>query len=311
MRNTWVVGSLNSDLVVNCPRFPLPGETVMGTSCEELPGGKGGNQAMALARLGCRPRMVGAVGADARGATYRVRLKAAGADIRGLASLEGQATGLALIEVAGGENRIVVVPGANAAVAPDMVEAGLSDLASGDIVLLQLEIPLDSVIRSLEVCRRRGALAILDPAPARPLPPAILALPAYLTPNQTEARFLAGLPAADADDPAATPPLEAARRLLAMGAAHVVQKAGASGAWLLDGSGARHAPACAVTVADTIGAGDCFNAGFACGLAHGLAPAEALAWGNAAGALSVRGRGAQSALPTLEELRQAVQRGRA
>jgi ribokinase len=311
MRNTWVVGSLNSDLVVNCRRFPLPGETVMGDSCEELPGGKGGNQAMALARLGCRPRVIGAVGDDARGAAYRARLEAAGADTRGLVSLGGAATGLALIEVAGGENRIVVIPGANAALVPNLVESGLADLEDGDIVLLQLEIPLESVIRALEVCRRCGAYAILDPAPARPLPPACLALAGCITPNQTEARLLAGLPSALGSSDAAEHPLEAARRLRKLGVDCVVQKAGASGAWLIDGSGEHHAPPCAVTVADTIGAGDSFNAGFACGLAYGLSPLEALAWGNAAGALSVRGHGAQSALPTLDELRFASARGRA
>jgi ribokinase len=303
MGQFWVVGSLNIDLIVECERFPLAGETLRAVGYREVPGGKGGNQAMALARLGARPRMVGAVGDDARGMGYRRTLAAAGVEVGGLRTDPERPTGLALIEVAAGENRIVVVPGANGGLTDQNVVDGLADLAPGDLVLLQLEIPLAAVFAAIRHVRSRGARVILDPAPATDLPDEILALVDFLTPNETEARVLArtqSRPSSGADD------LAAARSLVARGCATVVQKSGASGVWAVTKDHVLGRPSFPAQVVDTVGAGDAFNAGFAFALGHGWGLAEALDWGNAAGSLSTRAAGAQDGQPSREEVETLV-----
>lgn len=300
MRQFWVVGSLNIDLIVECQRFPLPGETLRGERYREVPGGKGGNQAMALARLGAHPRLVGAVGDDARGAFYRKTLEAAGVDIGRLRTDPHRPTGLALIEVACGENRILVVPGANAGPSPESVVADLADLAADDLVLLQLELPLPTVFAAIRHARSRGAVVILDPAPAADLPSDILPLVDYLTPNETEACLVAHL----LSDPENR--LAAARALVAQGCPTVVQKAGSTGASAVSGTTTVSRPAFAAPVVDTVGAGDAFNAGFAFALGQGWALEKALDWANAAGSLSTRAAGAQDGQPTREEVEALV-----
>jgi len=304
MGTVWVVGSLNADVTVECARFPLPGETVAGISTAESFGGKGGNQAVALARLGASPRMVGAVGGDGYGRAYARALRREGVRAGGVARLRGERTGFALIEACGGENRITVVPGANGRLTPSLAAPALRGISRGDILLLQLEIPLETVEWALRLARSAGATTVLDPAPARPLPAETLSLVDYLTPNETEAATLSG-----ADSPAAgADPLAHARALRAMGCAAVVQKAGSRGAFLLDGSGESFSPAFPVEVADTVGAGDTFNAGFAFALSIGASPAEALRWGCAAGSLSARRAGAQAAMPSRREVEALLRR---
>lgn len=299
MSELWVVGSLNLDIVVEADRFPLPGETVEGTRSSESFGGKGGNQAVALARLGARPFMVGAVGDDRAGGEYLRTLELEGVRAAGVERLSSGGTGTALIEVSGRENRIVVVPGANGLLTPSMVARALGGLGPGDIVLLQLEIPIDAVREALLAARGAGAASILDPAPARVLPREILALADFVTPNETEAAVLAG---GDPGKAAGGDPLANARILRQMGCRAVVQKAGRRGAYLLSEGTEAFAPAFAADVVDTIGAGDAFNAGFAYALSRGLPSVEALRWGNAAGALSTRAAGAQGGMPRREEL---------
>jgi len=299
MGQLWVVGSLNMDLIVGCGRFPSPGETILGESFQEIPGGKGGNQAVAIARLGGHPRMVGALGDDARGAAYRNLLTREGVDTEFVHSQPMRQTGLALIEVAGGENRIIVVPGANEAVTMDWLFLPMAKVLPGDIVLFQLEIPLTTVFEAIRFVKLQGATVILDPAPAVPLTAELLALVDYLTPNETEARIVAGLPPQPQEG---EHPWEAAQRILALGCPNVVQKAGGRGSFLVTAQGGEARPAFPVAVADTVGAGDAFNGGFAFALSQGKGAAEALAWGNAAGALSTRAPGAQGALPTRAEL---------
>jgi ribokinase len=299
MGELWVVGSLNVDVIVETPRFPLPGETVAGTSTAESFGGKGGNQAVALARLGAKPHMIGAVGDDRAGNEYLKVMELEGIRTGGVAQLASCPTGMALIEVSGRENRIVVVPGANGLLTPSMALQALSGLARGDAILLQLEIPIDTVRATLEFARSVGATSILDPAPARVLPDEILSLVDFITPNETEAAILAE---ADTALVGKADPLANALALRAKGCKAVVQKAGRKGAYLVAGESALFEPSFPVTVVDTIGAGDSFNAGFAFALARGAAPAEALRWGNAVGSLSTRGSGAQGAMPSLAEV---------
>ena len=296
MAELWVVGSLNTDLIWNTPRFVEPGETLTGSGYCEVPGGKGGNQAMALARLGCHPRVVGCVGDDDRGQRYRRRLAEAGADVSRLHTVDAP-TGLAMIEVAAsGENRITVIPGANAELSATQVETDLADLQAGDVVLFQLEIPFETVHRAITVAQGKGAVVILDPAPAKPLPTEVYSLVTVLTPNETESRILLGW------EPQSKAPLDLApaRELLGLGVANVVQKAGKHGAILVQPRGETAVAPFVMRVVDTVGAGDAFNAGLAMALSEGRSLAEAVRWGNATGALSTQAPGAQAGLPTRE-----------
>jgi ribokinase len=295
-----VVGSVNIDLVVSVERLPGPGETVTGGRFERHHGGKGGNQAVAAARLGASTAFVGAVGGDAFGAEARAALDAEGIDLRGLASLELEATGVALILVdAAGENSIAVAGGANAAVSPGLVAAALADLhpGAGDIVLVGHEIPTESTREALRFARAAGAATILNPAPATGLDERDLALADILTPNRGE---LAALSEGDgAADSQATALIGGAP-----GRA-VLVTLGADGALLVTADGATVLAAPRVTVVDTVGAGDTLNGALAAGLAAGLALPDAARQAVAAASLAVTRAGAREGMPTLPELRAA------
>lgn len=298
-----VIGSLNADLVVRLPRFARPGETLAGESFAQFPGGKGGNQACAAARLGgpARIAMLGRVGADAHGAWLRSHLAAAGVDVTGVRAAPEAPTGVALIAIdAAGENQIVIVGGANAAFTPAALKEGDESLHGADFVLLQLEIPLETVYEAAQAGRRAGATIILDPAPARPLPDDLLAACDWLTPNEPELAALTGLAVEQPIDPAAA--ADGARRLCARGARNVIVKMGERGALLVSGGEIRHVPAVRVTAVDTTAAGDCFNAAFAVALAEGRSPFEAARFAAAAGAVSVTRPGAGPSMPTRDEV---------
>ena len=194
-----VVGSLNADLIVRVPRFPAPGETISGDGFAIVAGGKGANQAAAAGRLGGRVAMIGQVGADANGTLLRDALNAAGVDTRLVAVDEAAATGVAVITIdAHGENEIVLAAGANGTYAPERLAPALVALRAARVVLLQLEIPLATVMRAAAEARSAGAVVVLDPAPAVPIPDQLLALADYVTPNERELAMLAGgTPTAD------------------------------------------------------------------------------------------------------------------
>lgn len=295
MKRFRVVGSINMDLVVGVDRFPLPGETVTGTGFRTVPGGKGANQAVALARLGAGVDMVGRVGRDSFGDRCLEILASEGVGSEGIGRDPEAPTGTALIEVdAAGENRIVVVPGANRGVTPEYLEERLDGLPEADILLLQLEIPLESVLAALRGSR---AVRILDPAPARKLPDTALALVDYLTPNENELEALSGLPVRDPDEVG-----KAARLLVGRGAGTVIVKAGRKGAYIVTGEKFLHIPGFEVAAADTTGAGDTFNGAFAFALGGGLPAVEAVRFANAAAALSTTRPGAQTAMPGKAEV---------
>ena len=288
-----VVGSLNMDLVVRAPRLPQPGETLLGGEFRTFPGGKGANQAVAAARLGGSVRMVGRVGQDDFGSALLGTLKAAGVDTAHVTRDPEAASGVALITVdAAGQNAIVVASGANGRVAPADVDAAEAALAGAAVLVLQLECPLPAVERAVERARRHGLQVVLNPAPAQPLPPALLAGVDYLIPNQTELAQLTGAAEATA----------AARQLQAAGVRHVVVTLGEAGVLIVGPGGAFQLPAHPVPVVDTTAAGDAFVGAFAVALAQGRPLPEAAAWGNAAGALAVTRAGAQPSLPTLAEV---------
>lgn len=291
-----VLGSLNVDLTVTMERFHQPGETVTGTRFMTFPGGKGGNQAVAAARLGAQVCMVACVGEDDYGRMYLRVLKEEGVDTARVRSFAGQETGVALIEVdSAGENRIVVVPGANRLLSCDLVSEAEDALAACAHLLMQLESPIESVTHAAALMRRHGGRVILDPAPARPLPDALLCLADFLTPNETELAALTGLPVEDEEDAA-----RACRALLDRGVGAVVNKRGARGALLVTREGALRIPGFKVQAVDTTAAGDTFNAGFAVGLSMGMPMTDAIRLANAAAALSTTCMGAQGAMPSLD-----------
>ena len=293
-----VVGSLNMDLIARTPRFPQPGETIIGDEFHTAPGGKGANQAVAAARLGARVSMVGRVGRDAFAESLLNNLAAAGADHTFVIHDPEAATGVALIAVDdAGQNSIIVASGANARLSPVDVDGAEAAIAGADALLLQLESPLETVTRAAKVACAHGVSVILNPAPARSLPGALLALVDVLIPNESETALLAGLPVGD---PAEAEAAAAALRELGVGT--VILTLGERGALLAREDGEEYFPAFEVTPVDTTAAGDAFVGGFAVALAEGRSLAEAVQWGNGAGALATTKLGAQPSLPTRQDL---------
>ncbi|CAD6538574.1 Ribokinase [Paraburkholderia hiiakae] len=295
-----VVGSLNMDLVARAPRLPAPGETLAGSAFAQVPGGKGGNQAVAAARLGAQVAMVGRVGADSNGETLRAGLVTEGIDCNALETSAAAPTGVALIIVDdASQNAIVIVAGSNGEVTPETIARHEAVLAQADVVVCQLETPTDAVAAALTAARRLRKITILNPAPATgPLPAQWLALIDYLVPNELEAATLTGLPAST--------PEEAARAALALreaGARNVLVTLGAQGVCaLLDGAAPAHLPAPRVNAVDTTAAGDTFIGALAARLAAGAPALEAIAFALHAASVSVTRAGAQPSIPTLAEL---------
>ena len=301
MISIWVVGSLNVDLVVDVPRFPDPGETLHGTSFQTFLGGKGGNQAIALARLGAAPRMVGRVGSDQFGHRYLDALQKESVNTDGVKVVPDQTTGTALIEVdTTGQNRIVVVSGANGAMDPSSTLADLDHVAPGDLVLMQLEIPFETVLAVITFTHNRGATVIMDPAPAAEFPRDIMSCIGWITPNEYEASVTTGR-----EIRGEAGLRDATVALLDRGCAAAIVKAGARGAFLAtrEDPQPRHIPNFSVEAVDTTAAGDAFNGGLAWALSRGQTPDEAVRTANAVAALSVTGKGAQTAMPRESDLK--------
>jgi ribokinase len=304
-----VVGSINIDLVANTERIPVEGETVLGSGFQIHPGGKGANQAVAVARLGYPVRMIGRLGDDAFGAQLRGHLEHAGVDVAGVATTPGS-SGVATIIVADrGENCIVITPGANARLTPDDLDANLPILRSSGIVLTQLEIPLETVEHLAKICARERIPLILDPAPAKQLSPSLLHAVAWFTPNEIEAAFFTGQSNgfSDAHDPAHDP-AHAAKALIARGISGVVLKLGSRGAFIASkDSLAERLNPFPVRAIDTTAAGDAFNGAFAVGLLLGKDPAASARFATAAAAISVTRAGAQPSMPTMADVDRLLQ----
>ena len=285
-----VVGSINRDLVVRVPRHPRPGETLLGSGHFTAAGGKGANQAVALARLGQPVAMVGRVGADDTGAALVAGMAAEGIDTSCITIDPDAGTGLAVITLDdAGENAIVVSPGANARLSAKDIEAATGVISSAAAVLLQLEIPLDAVQRAVELAT---GLVVLNPAPAQRLPRDLLDRVDVLIPNRSELGRLAGLP-----EPATSEEVAAAAR--AVGGTVIVTLGSAGALAISDGRVYEVMPPL-VEVVDTVGAGDAFCAGVADALSRGLDLEGALDWAISVGALAVTKEGAQPSMPTRE-----------
>jgi len=301
-----VVGSINTDLVSITKRIPAAGETVLGTDFQIHPGGKGANQAVAVARLGYPVRLIGRLGDDAFGTQLRSYLEIAGVDIAGVATSSGT-SGVAVIMVSdGGENGIVVTPGANAKVSPQDIDANLEIIRQAGFVLTQLEIPLETVTYLATVCARERVPLMLDPAPAMDLPPSIFEHVDWFTPNQTEAAFFTR---DKQDSNAAKDPAAIAKMLLDKGNHGVVLKMGADGVYLASQSGlAGSVAAFPVNAIDSTGAGDAFNGGFATGLMLGKTPLESARFAAAVAGISVTRTGAQPSMPSMAEVEEFLKR---
>jgi ribokinase len=294
-----VVGSLNMDLVVRAPRMPHPGETLAGRTFAQVAGGKGGNQAVAAARLGAQVSMLGCVGADGNGAQLRAGLEAQGIDCAAVETGR-EATGVALIVVDdASQNAIVIVAGSNGELTPETVGRHEAVLACAEVVICQLETPPETVHAALAAARRLGKTVILNPAPATgPLPAGWLPLIDYLIPNELEAAALTGVPVDSPDDAA-----EAAAALQAAGARNVLVTLGARGVYAaLERAPGTLYDAPKVQAVDTTAAGDTFIGGFAAQLAQGESVDAAIRFAQRAAALSVTREGAQPSIPTRAEV---------
>jgi ribokinase len=298
-----VVGSVNADLYVEIDRLPQRGETILGARAAVRPGGKGANQAAAAARLGMRTAFAGQVGDDAFAAVLREALRGAGVDLRALVVSAG-ASGQAMILLqSGGENSIVVVPGANERWTR-LGSAARAALARSSAVLLQREIPDAVALDAARLATQRGIPVLMD-AGGRdaPLSPALLRHLSLLSPNETELGRLTGRPTRTHLEVVA-----AAQRLLARGVGAVLVKLGARGCVLVEPDGALTVPAFPVRVLDTTGAGDCFTAAYAVGLLEGMQPAQRLKLACAAAALCVTRKGALPAMPSRGEVDRMLER---
>ncbi|HWA95702.1 MAG TPA: ribokinase [Terracidiphilus sp.] len=299
-KNIVVVGSLNLDLVASVGHLPATGETLTGLDFNTYSGGKGANQAVALGRLGASISMVGRLGSNGFAADLRANLESAGVDDSCVENVPGP-SGTALITTsAAGENTIVVIPGANAALLPADLDRHREVLEQAAIVLGQLEIPLESTVHLSAIVHRAGIPFLLDPAPAHQLPSELLQSVTWFTPNETETRILIGDTAADPP----RPPAESADRLLELGVRNVILKLGSGGVYLAGQDVEHtHVPAFQVPAIDTTAAGDTFNGAFAYALAERhFSPREAATFACAAAAISVTRRGAQDSMPTLIEV---------
>jgi ribokinase len=295
MKPIVVVGSINMDLVTQADRIPRPGETIIGKDFQVHSGGKGANQAVAVSRLGYPCTLLGAVGDDVFGDKLLRTLSGYGVDTTYVRDVPGSSGTASIIVSSTAENCIVVTPGSNASVTRDYLSAHEHVIKTAGMVLLQLEIPIESVEWVVRCCAEHRIPVMLDPAPARTLTPELLRNVDWFTPNQTEAEYY-GDGASSTD--------EILSHLFAKGVRNIVLKRGPEGALIADVAGGREwIDVFQVTAVDTTAAGDAFNGAFAVGLMRGLSVAECGRFAAAAAAISVTRCGAQPSLATEKEVR--------
>lgn len=293
-----VVGSSNTDLVVKAPKLPAPGETVLGSEFIIAPGGKGANQAVAITRLGGNVTFVAKLGMDDFGRQSLENFKKDGINTDFVFLDRESPSGVALIFVDDrGENMIVASPGANAKLSPEDIDKARASIEGSDILVLQLESPLETVEYAVKIAKSRDIPVILNPAPGRPLEPSFIWLIDYLTPNETEAEILTGIKVND-DETAK----KAAHKLLNYGAKNVIITMGKRGAMLVTKEESLLMPAFEVNAIDATAAGDAFTGGLAFALATGKELKEAVRFANGVAALAVTKMGAQPSMPTKNEL---------
>ena len=296
MAKIVVVGSSNTDMVVKTPHLPAPGETVLGGEFVMAAGGKGANQAVAAARLGAEVTFVARVGQDVFGEQALAGFEREGLITEYVTADPTAASGVALIFVdATGENSIAVASGANACLSPHDVQQARQAIEAADVLLLQLETPVETVLAAARIAHQAGVRVILNPAPApaNPLPAELLACVDILTPNESELALLAGASAGVE---------QAATQGLSQGVETVIVTLGAQGALIVTQDTRQTVPSFPVDAVDTTAAGDAFNGGLAVALAEGKVLAKAVRFANACGALATTRLGAQPSLPTRDEV---------
>lgn len=293
-----VLGSINMDLTTYVPRLPAPGETLFGSAFITVPGGKGFNQAVAAGRLGAPTQFIGRIGDDAFGKGVLELIANEPVDTSGILMDPDSGTGLAVISVDdAAENAIIVISGANMAHDGLEVARTRDALQTAKVLLLQMESPLSSSLAAAQVARELGATVILDPAPAKPLPPDAYRLANLMTPNELETEVLVGFRPTNREEAA-----EAAEILCERGLETAVIKLGSQGVYYQSAAESGFVEPFQVNAIDTVAAGDAFNGGLAVALSEGKPLAEAIRWGAAAGALATTKPGASSAMPTRAEL---------
>ena len=298
MKNICVIGSLNMDLVVNVDTMPKPGQTIIGSNFKEVPGGKGANQAVAMARLNGNVSMIGKVGEDGFGQTLINSLKNDKVDTTYIQTSK-RATGVALITVdKNAQNSIVVSPGANFEVKEDDIDNNIEAIKNSDIVVLQLETPLNTIKYALNKAKELNKYTILNPAPAVKLDDEIIKNVDLLTPNETELEILSGVSIETEEDIQ-----KAAQIMIEKGVKELIVTLGSKGSLYINKEKSMFKKAYKVEAVDTTAAGDSYTGALAVALSQDKNIEDAMDFASKVGALSVLKEGAQSSLPTLEDVK--------
>ncbi|EKO3925229.1 ribokinase [Vibrio metschnikovii] len=298
MNQLVVLGSVNADHVLQVPTFPRPGETLHGRNYQVIPGGKGANQAVAAARLKADIGFIACVGDDAFGIESCERFKRDGMDIRGVKVQADCPTGIAMIQVSDrGENSICLSAEANDRLTAEAIEDDLPSIRAASYLLMQLETPIDGIIKAAQVAKQAKTKVVLNPAPARELPSSLLSCVDVITPNETEAQVLTGITVTDD-----TSAQQAATVLHQQGIEIVIITLGAKGVWLSENGRGQLIPGFRVSATDTTAAGDTFNGAFVTGLLENMPLESAIKFAHAAAAISVTRFGAQTSIPTRQEV---------
>lgn len=299
----YVLGSINTDFVATVSRMPAAGETMTAQSFSVGRGGKGANQAAAVARLGGEVMMIGKVGGESFGVEAKAALRAAGADVRYVTACEAP-TGLAMITVEKGDNRIILSPGANAWLSPADVDEAFSGAKRGDYLIMQLEVPLETVTYAAKRAKEKGMTVVLNPAPAVPLTEELVSSTDIIAPNESETEILTGVNPARGDVELAL----AVKKLYALGAKRVLITLGGKGAAIAEGQNIAYIPPRKVKVVDTTGAGDTFIGAMTLRLSLGDDFRSAAEFAAIAASITITRKGATASIPTLGEVKAVMER---
>lgn len=305
MGKVCVIGSLNMDMVINAPRIPRMGETLHGRGFMTAPGGKGANQAVAASRLGADVLMMGCVGDDIFGNSLLKNLKENGVNISNIEKVKCVPTGIAVIVLKDGDNFIILDSGANYSVTPQWINGVEPVIRESEILLLQLEIPLEAVREAIKVARRNGVRVLLNPAPAYSLDDELLSMVDILTPNESECAIIAGIDVNSIEDAK-----KGIEYFLQKGVSQAVVTLGSRGVVYNSGNSIVHKPVPSVKVVDTTAAGDSFSGALAVALTNGMSIDEAIDFANTVGTLTVMKSGAQTSLPTLSEVKEFIEKNK-
>lgn len=297
-----VIGSVNMDLVVKVDRFPNPGETILSNNFQMFPGGKGANQAVCTSKLGAKTSFIGKIGKDQFGEKLSASLEKNGVNLDNLIIDQSLNSGIAIITVDNsGQNEIIVVPGSNMNLTPEEISNKQKLFSETNVVLAQLEIPIETVLKAAEFSNESDTFFILNPAPARKLSDKLLKCVDFLTPNETELELLSGMSIKNIENTG-----EAAKSLLKKGVKNIIVTLGAKGALFVNKNKVELFPAYKVNAVDSTAAGDAFNGAFAFALSNGESISEAIVFANKIASISVTRMGAQSSMPGRDEVEKFV-----